>query len=150
MMLGYRLSQHIRGDLLMNWKLVLLLSTFGLAMGIATVSLVPSTIEPLFWLVIFVICAYLIARYAPGKHFLHGLFVSIFNSVWITLAHASMFYTYAANHPEYMQMVDGLPPALSGHPQRLMFLIGPVSGLIFGLILGLFSWLASRLVRRPN
>jgi hypothetical protein len=134
----------------MNWKLVFLLSLFGLAMGIATVSIIPSTVEPFCWLVIFLICAYLIARHAPGKFFFHGFMVSIVNSVWVTLAHASMFYTYAANHPEYMQMVEGLPPTLAGHPRRLMFLIGPISGVIFGLILGLFSWLASRLVRRMN
>ena len=132
----------------MNWKLVALLSLFGLAMGLSTVSLIPSTIEPFFWLVIFLICAYLIARKAPGKYFLHGFMVSIFNCVWITLAHASMFYTYAANHPEYMQMVEGLPPALAGHPRRLMFFIGPISGVIFGLILGLFSCIASLIVRR--
>jgi hypothetical protein len=134
----------------MNWKLVFLLSLFGLAMGLVTVSLIPSTIEPLFWLVIFVICAYLIARFAQGKYFLHGFMVSIINSVWITLAHASMFYAYSANHPEFMQMVEGLPPALSSHPRRLMFLIGPISGIIFGLILGLFAWVASLLVRRMS
>ena len=132
----------------MNWKLVFLLSLFGLAMGFATVSLSPSTVEPFFWLVIFIFCAYVIARKAPGKYFLHGFMVSIFNCVWITLAHASMFYTYAANHPEYMQMVEGLPPALAGHPRRLMFLIGPISGVIFGLILGLFSWIAGLIARR--
>jgi hypothetical protein len=132
----------------MNWKLIVLLSLFGLAMGIMTVSLIPSSIEPLFWLAIFIFCSYGIARKARGKYFLHGFIVSIFNSVWVTLAHASMFYTYAANHPEYMQMVEGLPPALSGHPRRLMFLIGPITGIIFGLLLGLFSWVASLIVRR--
>jgi hypothetical protein len=132
----------------MNWKLILLLSLFGLAMGLATVSLIPSTIEPFFWLVIFVICAYIIATYAPGKFFLHGLLVSIVNGVWVTLAHASMFYTYISTHPEYMQMVEGLPPTLSGHPRRLMFLIGPITGVMFGLVLGLFAWIASRLFRR--
>lgn len=132
----------------MNWKLVLLLSLFGLAMGFATVSVIPSTIEPIFWLLIFLICAYLIARYAPGRYFLHGFLVSVVNSVWITIVHVAMFYTYVANHPEYLQMTEGLPPALSGHPRRLMFLIGPISGVIFGIILGLFAWVASKLFRR--
>ena len=134
----------------MNWKLVLLLSLFGLGMGLATVSLIPSTIEPVFWLVIFIICAYLIARYAGGKYFQHGFMVSIVNSVWITLAHAAMFYKYAEDHPEFMQMVEGLPPALAAHPRRLMFLIGPISGVIFGLVLGFFSWAAGRLLNRMS
>jgi len=46
----------------MNWKLILQLSLFGLAMAFATVFVVPSNIEPLLWLPIFVICAYLIAK----------------------------------------------------------------------------------------
>jgi hypothetical protein len=132
----------------MNWKLIFLLSVFGLAMGFATVSLVPSTVEPICWLVIFIISSYLIARYARSRYFLHGFLVSLLNSVWLTLAHVAFFDTYIASHPEYMQLVEGLPPALSAHPKRMMFLIGPITGVIFGLVLGLFSWVASRIVPR--
>ena len=52
----------------MNWALIARLSLFGLAMGVATVFLIPSTIEPLFWLVIFAICACIIAIRAPGQY----------------------------------------------------------------------------------
>ena len=45
----------------MNWKLIFQLSLFGLAMGIATVYLIPGRFEPLVWLVIFAISAYAIA-----------------------------------------------------------------------------------------
>jgi hypothetical protein len=61
----------------MNWRLVFGLSLFGLGMAIATVFLIPSNVEPFCWLAIFLICAYIIARQAPGKFFLHGLMVSI-------------------------------------------------------------------------
>ncbi|MFZ0968503.1 MAG: hypothetical protein WAN13_09550, partial [Candidatus Acidiferrales bacterium] len=71
----------------MNWKIIFLLSLFGLAMGIATVFVIPSKIEPFFWLVIFVVSAFVIARAAASRHFLHGLLVGIVNSVWITGAH---------------------------------------------------------------
>jgi len=71
----------------MNTKLIFQLSLFGLAMAIATVFWIPSNIEPIFWVVIFIICAYLIAKKSTGKYFLHGLLVSIVNSVWITAAH---------------------------------------------------------------
>ena len=84
----------------MNWKLIFLLSLFGLAMGIATVFVIPSNLEPLFWLVIFVISAYIIAGRAPGKYFLHGLLVSIVNSVWITAAHVLLFDQYLATHAQ--------------------------------------------------
>src|SRR2546426_4238331 len=56
----------------MDWLLILTLSLFGLAMAVATVFVIPSNIEPLFWLVIFIVCAYLIAKRAPGRPFLHG------------------------------------------------------------------------------
>ena len=129
----------------MNWKLIFLLSLFGLAMGLGTVWVISSTIEPVFWLVIFLVSAFAIARNAPGRYFLHGFLVSIVNSIWITAVHVAMFYTYVANHPEYLQM---LPPDLAGHPRRLMFLIGPITGILSGIILGLFSWIASKLFKR--
>ena len=93
----------------MNWKLILQLSLFGLAMGIATVFLIPSKIEPLFWLVIFIVCAYIIAKQAPGNHFAHGLLVGIMNSVWITAAHILLFDQYVANHQQEAEMMKSLP-----------------------------------------
>lgn len=131
----------------MNWKLIFLLSLFGLAMGIATVFVIPSHIEPIFWLIIFIICAYLIAKFAPGKYFLHGLLVSIVNSIWITAAHFLLFYQYIAAHPEHLQMVSTMPPVLAAHPRRVMLLIGPMAGIASGIVLGLFSWVASKIVK---
>ena len=75
----------------MDWKLIFQLSMFGLAIGIATVYVIPSSIEPIFWLIIFVICAVIIAKRRVGKPFLHGLLVSLVNSVWITAAHVLLF-----------------------------------------------------------
>ena len=134
----------------MNWKLIFLLSLFGMAMGFAAVFVIPSNIEPLFWLVIFVICAYLIAKYATGKYFLHGLLVSIVNSIWISATHAALFYTYIANHPEYLKMLETAPPMVAGHPRRLMVITGPIIGVISGLILGLFAWVASKIVKKQT
>lgn len=134
----------------MNWKLIFLLSLFGLAMGFATVYFIPSTFEPIFWLAIWLICAYLIAKYAQGKYFLHGLLVGIANSVWITATHAALFYTYIANHPEYLEMMQkpGIPEALAAHPRRMMVITGPIIGVLSGLVIGLFSWIASKIVKR--
>lgn len=67
----------------LNGRLILALSMFGLAMGIATVFIIPSTIEPLFWLGIFLFCAVVIAKKQPSRPFLHGLVTSLVNSVWI-------------------------------------------------------------------
>src|SRR5215210_3557650 len=104
----------------MNWKLIILLSLFGLAMAFATVSLVPSTVEPFCWLAIFVISSFVIAKYAQGRHFLHGFLISIVNSFWITAVHVWMYDSYTAGHPEFLQMTAGLPPDLAAHPRRMM------------------------------
>ncbi len=127
----------------MNWKLIFLLSMFGLAMAIATVFAIPPKIEPLFWLAIFLVCAALIARRAPGKFFLHGLCVSLVNCLWITSAHVLFFDTYAAGHPEEMaRSANAFLP-----PRMLMLVIGPVIGIVSGLVLGLFAFVASKIVK---
>lgn len=131
----------------MNWKLCVFVSILGLLMGMITISIVPSTMEPFFWLAVFLISAFLIAKYAPGKYFLHGFLVSILNSVWVTLAHMSRYDDYVAAHPEFLQMVQNLPPALGNDPRLLMVPIGLISGILSGLVLGLFCWIASKLIK---
>lgn len=128
----------------MNWKLVIRLSLFGLVMGIATVSVIPSNIEPLFWLVIFGISAYFIATRSSGRYFLHGLLVGIANSVWITASHVLFFDRYIANHPREAAMTTSMP--LAGSPRLLMALTGPVIGVVSGLVLGLFAVVAHKLI----
>lgn len=127
----------------MNWKLIFQLSLFGLAMAIATVFWIPSNIEPIFWLVIFALCAYWIARGCTGKFFLHGFLVSLVNCVWITGFHVLLFSHYIANHPKEAEMLSTMP--MPTHPRWMMLLTGPIVGIISGLILGLFAFIASKI-----
>ena len=130
----------------MNWKLIFQLSLFGLVMAVATVFWIPSKIEPVFWLIIFVICAYLIAKNCSGKYFLHGFLVSLVNCVWITAAHVLFFTTYMANHPEMRTMSAQMP--LQSHPRLMMLIMGPFFGVIFGLVLGLFAFIAGKIIKK--
>jgi len=126
----------------MNWKLIFLLSLFGLAMGVATVFVVPPSIEPACWLVVFVICAVIIARAGVPRPFVHGLLVSVVNSVWIIAAHEVLLDRYLAGHPQEASMPTG------GIPQRVaMVLFGLAIGVVSGLVLGLFAWIVSRLLK---
>jgi hypothetical protein len=129
----------------MNWRLIFALSLFGLAMGVATVFVVPSNVEPIVWLAIFIACAVIIAKRAPGKFFLHGLCVSLVNSVWITAAHVLLFDSYIATHAREAEMTRSMPLA----PRVMMILTGPVVGLVSGLVLGLFAFVAGKILRRP-
>jgi hypothetical protein len=129
-----------------NWKLIFTLSLFGLAMAFGTVSLIPAGNEPYFWGVIFIICAYVIAKFCDGSYFLNGLLVSVVNSIWITIIHVAFIHIYKANHPEIVEMSRKF--SIYGHPRVSMLLAGPVFGLISGIVLGLLALIASRVVRK--
>lgn len=131
----------------MNWKTVVELSLFGLAMGIATVFVIPSTIEPLFWIAIFVISAYVIARRCPGHEFVHGLLVGIANSVWVTASHVVFFHQYITNHPQEAAMMSSMPAPDS--PRLMMSMVGPLIGIVSGALIGLLALLARKFVGRP-
>jgi hypothetical protein len=128
----------------LNWKLIFQLSLFGLAMGVATVYVIPSNIEPLFWLAIFVGCAIIIARRCTHRYFLHGFLVSIVNSVWITAAHVLLADAYLARHAREAAMMSNMPMS---SPRLAMLLTGPVVGVVSGVVLGLFAFIASRLMK---
>jgi hypothetical protein len=128
----------------MNLKLIIQLSVFGLIMAFATVSLIPEKTEFIYWLVIFCFCAYVIAKAAPGKYFLHGFVLSLFNSLWITIAHLMLFTSYMAHHPGVAEMTY----KMGVHPRLFTAILGVPSGIIFGIIQGLFAFIASKMVKQ--
>ncbi|EHQ27801.1 hypothetical protein [Mucilaginibacter paludis] len=127
----------------MNWKLIFQLSLLGLIMAFGTISLIPDYAEPFFWLPIFVICAYLIAKVCATKYFAHGFFVSVLNSVWLTASHTIFYPSYAAHHPEMIKMMP-----MKEHIVLAMIVTGILSGILFGLVQGLFAFIASRIVKK--
>ncbi len=129
-----------------DWRLVLGLSMFGLVMAFATVFVIPSTVEPIFWLAIFVVCAWVIAKKAPGRPFLHGFLVSLANCVWITGAHMALAGSYLERHANEAAMMAKMP--MPDSPRLMMLMTGPVVGIVSGIVLGLFAFVASKLVKR--
>src|SRR6202000_357933 len=109
----------------MNWKLIFQLSLFGLIMAFATISLIPEKLEWIFWLVIFIFCAYTIARVCTTKYFLNGFMVSIINCVWITAVHAIFCAAYMKNHPDMTPANMHLPAAMFIHPREAMLVVAP-------------------------
>jgi hypothetical protein len=57
-----------------------------------------------------------------------------------------LFDQYIARHPQEASMMKSMP--LPDSPRVMMLLTGSVIGVISGLVLGLFAFIASRLVRR--
>mgnify|MGYP003328795779 CR=1 FL=1 len=134
----------------MNFKLILQLSLLGLAMAIASVFWIPQNIEPLFWLPIFIFCAYMVAKKCRKYFFLHGLLISCVNSIYITAAHIYWVYDYLNNHPKEAEMLQKFPEPMNIHPRLDMALTGPVIGIGFGIILGIFCFAASKMVKRNS
>lgn len=132
----------------MNWKIIFQLSIFGLIMAFATVSLIPENVEPAFWIVIFIFCAYVIAKTCSGNYFWQGFLLSMINCIWITAAHIAFRETYEAHHPNMLSLADNMPRYLAVHPRLAMTVMGPVFGAMFGLVLGVFSLIASKIVHR--
>jgi hypothetical protein len=62
--------------------------------------------------------------------------VSLANSVWITAAHVVLFDSYIANHPQEAAMMTSMP--LPDSPRLMMALMGPVIGVLSGIVLGPF------------
>jgi len=129
----------------MNWKLILQLSLFGVAMGLATVFFIPQHVEWLFWLIIFVVCAYIIAHACLSGRFWHGLLLGIANSVWITAAHIVFFTHYLATHAQEAAMMKTMP--LPDSPRLTMALFGPIIGVLSGIVIGLLALLTGLLVK---
>jgi len=127
----------------MNWKLIFQLSMLGLIMAFGTIALIPGFIEPVFWLVIFIIGAYLIAKVCTVKYFANGFMVSVINSIWITAAHTLFYTTYASHHAAAIKMMP-----VKSSIVLSMVITGILSAIIFGLLQGLFAFIASRFVKK--
>ena len=126
----------------MRWKLIIQLSLLGLAMGLATVFWIPSSLEPILWIVIFLLCAFVIGRSGARRPFLTGLLLGLANSVWITACHVLLFDRYLANHAREAAMMHSMPL-----PGRLMMTVtGPVVGLISGVVIGALALIATKVL----
>src|ERR1041385_19961 len=134
------------GDIIMNWKLIFLLSLFGVAIAVVSLFGLSKPIEMSLWLVIFIFYAIMIVKYTHGKYFLHGLLVSLFNGIWIAVIHSACFDMYIANNPEQAEMAAQFPPSIP--PQMMMMIIGPLVGLIFGVVAGLFAVVAGKIMKK--
>lgn len=133
----------------MNWKLVLQLSLFGLAMAIGSVFVIPDRVETPLWPVVFLVVAFLVARHAPRLHFLHGFFVGLVNWFWVSTAHLLLFHPWAARHAGDLAALaampmPSLPPWAADVVRAFRARSIPIPG-ASGVIIGLLSWVASKI-----
>jgi len=137
----------------MNGRLILQLALFGLAMAIATVYVVPPGVASPLWLGIVIGSAFLIARRAPGKFFLHGFLVGLANWVSVTGTHVLLFDAYVARHGQDVAAMQAMTVPAMG---VLAPVVGwmrrygvPVPG-ASGVLIGLLAWAGSKVLRRKT
>jgi len=132
----------------MNWNLLIKLSLFGLAMGVATTFFIPSNVEGMLWPVIFIICAYLIAKNCMQMYFTHGFCLSLLNCIWIIAAHVIFYNSYVKEHAQEVAIYNHNPYEVS--PQVALAITGVIIGIASGLVQALFAYIASKIVKRGH
>jgi hypothetical protein len=60
------------------------------------------------------------------------------NCVWVTGAHSIFFSQYMADHRQEAAMTRTMP--MPDSPRLMMALVGPVVGIICGIVIGLLAW----------
>jgi LytS/YehU family sensor histidine kinase len=128
----------------MNWKLICVLSLIAIPMGFATVYYIPYNLATVIWLVIFIACAFIIARFSSRNFFLHGVIVSVFDAIWITAIHFLFFDAYLKLNPQQAAIPDVTPQQL----RYLGLIFGPLIGMLCGVLLGLFSRVAAKILKK--
>jgi hypothetical protein len=132
----------------MNWTLILSLSGFGLAMGLASVWGLTHGIEGMLWLAIGIVCATWIARKMPTSPFRHGLAVGVIGGGLSPLIQSLFFPVYALHNPDVVGTVYQFPGGLS--MRAFFFALTPAIGITSGLALGLLAWTAGRILHQPR
>ena len=117
-------------------------------MAVASMLGLTHGIEPLLWLLIFVLYAWWIVKNCRRLYFVHAFLASVLNGIWISLIHGIFFSTYIRNNPEVVEKFKTLPPGVN--VRVLMFVIGPLVGAIFGVIAGFFAIVAARIGKKKE
>jgi hypothetical protein len=130
----------------MNWRLILLLSSFGLLIGVASLFGFTRGLEPLLWFLIFVLYAWWIANNCTRLHFIHAFLASVLDGTWIAIIHSIFFSTYVRHNPDVIERFKTLPPGVN--LRVLTLVMGPLVGAIFGLVAGLFAYLGWRIIKK--
>lgn len=132
----------------MKWKLIVSLSGFGIVMGVLSVLGLISEVEEWLWLAIAVFCAGWMGTQLAERRFWHGFLVGLIGGGVGPAIQALFFSTYLANNPDFTKAAAQLPP---GIPLILIPLIAiPVGGLFSGVVLGLLTMLAGKILYRPS
>ncbi len=132
----------------MNWKVIFTLSCFGILMGVASLfGLTHMPVEPILWFLIALFSAYWIAENTTAKPFIHGSIAGVLMGILNSIMQSAFFDLYLSNNPAAAEGFKQIPGGISA---RLFPLItGPAIGVAYGLVVGLLSLLARKILKKP-
>ncbi len=113
-------------------------------MAIFTVFLLPYYMDIFFWIPIFLVCAFLIAKNAYDSYFLHGLWTGIAIFLWVAVIHVLLYTKYIFANGPVIGILAKLPKIAS--PRIMLLIYLPLLGVACGVIIGLLSVIASKFV----
>jgi hypothetical protein len=131
----------------MNWKLIALLSLTGVLTGILTLYMLPARYEAVLSTPVFLLCAYLLARYAEVAYFIHGVLVGFFHTVCHAAIHIGWSAVYFEHHTKEAAQFVRMSEESGATVVQAMMLMGMFSAVVAALVMGLFSIAASKFVK---
>jgi hypothetical protein len=132
----------------MNWKIVLLLSLFGVVVGFAGVYGLSGPGELVLWIIVFLIYAIVIGKRLESDFFVHALLAAILAGLWVGIIHAAFIKTYVAHNAQLRAGRSMMPK--TAHPRLIMVMIGPFIGAVTGVVAGLMAAVAGNLFKRKK
>ena len=131
----------------MKWKTILLLSLFGILMGLNSVFGVIKNIEWLLWLIIAIVSAYVLNKQTKKLLVTHAVITGLFIGILNAIVQSSLFDSYFVNNPE----IEGFKQwPITVEPQYFLLMAGPFVGIVYGLVIGLFALIIKKITKRNN
>jgi hypothetical protein len=133
----------------MNWKLIFILSIFGVAMGFGTLW-IPSKLEPLLWLIIFIFCAWSLVNNIEKKAFLNGFLLGMANCAWTSVIRINFANIYLAHHSKEAEQYFKMQMQSGGAIWQWLLFTNIISGLMSAVVLGIFTVVAAAILRKMS
>ena len=115
-------------------------------MGFASVFGITGSKEWVFWIIIWLVFAVIIAKNVKTKLLGHGIMIGILAAFTGGIVKAFLYSTYLVNNPDFAEKAKTVPASLSG--EAIMIFTSPVVGLLTGFVLGVFAIIASKILAK--
>lgn len=129
----------------MKWKTILLLSLFGILMGLISVFGIIQNIEWLLWLIIAIVSAYVLNKQTKRLLVTHAAITGLFMGILYAIILSSLFEMYLRNNLE-SEGLKQLPITIE--PQYFFLMAGPFLGFVYGLIIGLIALIIKKISKK--